>query len=81
MKTRYYFYFKKFLAYYSCYDLKQPSKINLSVYFLPADGWEKVIKIRRFSNGTAIFKILNFKILGIPATSKDSAKIKSAISI
>ncbi|MDR1627633.1 MAG: hypothetical protein LBR79_02525 [Oscillospiraceae bacterium] len=40
---------------YSCYDLKQPSKVNLSVYFLPADGWEKVIEIRRFSNGTAIF--------------------------
>jgi hypothetical protein len=24
------------------------------VYFLPAVGWEKVIEIRRFSNGTAI---------------------------
>ncbi|MDR1627660.1 MAG: hypothetical protein LBR79_02670 [Oscillospiraceae bacterium] len=39
---------------YSCYDLKQPSKVNLPVYFLPAVGWEKVIKIRRFSNETAI---------------------------
>ncbi|MDR1627724.1 MAG: hypothetical protein LBR79_03015 [Oscillospiraceae bacterium] len=38
---------------YSCYDLKQSSKVNLSVYFLPAVGWEKVIKIRRFSNETA----------------------------
>ncbi|MDR1628238.1 MAG: hypothetical protein LBR79_05640 [Oscillospiraceae bacterium] len=44
---------------YSCYDLKQSSKVNLSVYFLPADGWEKVIKIRRFSNGTAIKDIIN----------------------
>ncbi|MDR1627651.1 MAG: hypothetical protein LBR79_02615, partial [Oscillospiraceae bacterium] len=26
------------------------SKVNLSVYFLPADGREKVIKIRRFSS-------------------------------
>ncbi|MDR1627319.1 MAG: hypothetical protein LBR79_00920, partial [Oscillospiraceae bacterium] len=42
---------------YSCYDLKQSSKVNLSVYSLPADGWEKVIKIRRFSNGTAILRI------------------------
>ncbi|MDR1627760.1 MAG: hypothetical protein LBR79_03200 [Oscillospiraceae bacterium] len=24
------------------------------MYFLPAVGWEKVIKIRRFSNGTTI---------------------------
>ncbi|MDR1627815.1 MAG: hypothetical protein LBR79_03500 [Oscillospiraceae bacterium] len=39
---------------YSCYDLKQFSKVNLSVYFLPADGGAKVIKIRRFSNETAI---------------------------
>ncbi|MDR1628222.1 MAG: hypothetical protein LBR79_05555 [Oscillospiraceae bacterium] len=39
---------------YSCYDLKQSSKVNLSVYFLPAVGREKVIKIRRFSNETAI---------------------------
>ncbi|MDR1627555.1 MAG: hypothetical protein LBR79_02125 [Oscillospiraceae bacterium] len=46
---------------YSCYDLKQPSKVNLSVYFLPAVGWEKVIKIRRFSNETAI-KILKLSI-------------------
>ncbi|MDR1627825.1 MAG: hypothetical protein LBR79_03550, partial [Oscillospiraceae bacterium] len=45
---------------YSCYDLKQPSKVNLSVYFLPAVGWEKVIKIRRFSNGTAITNLLYF---------------------
>jgi hypothetical protein len=27
------------------------------VYFLPAVGWEKVIEIRRFSNGTAIVKV------------------------
>ncbi|MDR1628460.1 MAG: hypothetical protein LBR79_06800 [Oscillospiraceae bacterium] len=39
---------------YSCYDLKQFSKVNLSVYFLPTVGWEKVIKIKRFSNETAI---------------------------
>ncbi|MDR1627667.1 MAG: hypothetical protein LBR79_02710 [Oscillospiraceae bacterium] len=39
---------------YSCYDLKQSSKVNLSVYFLPAVGREKVIKIKRFSNETAI---------------------------
>ncbi|MDR1628486.1 MAG: hypothetical protein LBR79_06935 [Oscillospiraceae bacterium] len=44
----------KFTDSYSCYDLKQPLKVNLSVYFLPAVGWEKVIKIRRFSNVTAI---------------------------
>ncbi|MDR1627934.1 MAG: hypothetical protein LBR79_04095 [Oscillospiraceae bacterium] len=25
------------------------------MYFLPADGWEKVIKIRRFSNRTASY--------------------------
>ncbi|MDR1627852.1 MAG: hypothetical protein LBR79_03685 [Oscillospiraceae bacterium] len=43
------------LNHYSCYDLKQSSKVNLSVYFLPAVGWEKVIEIRRFSNGTAIY--------------------------
>ncbi|MDR1627271.1 MAG: hypothetical protein LBR79_00670 [Oscillospiraceae bacterium] len=41
---------------YSCYDLKQFSKVNLSVYFLPAIGGGKVIKIRRFSNETAIVK-------------------------
>ncbi|MDR1627326.1 MAG: hypothetical protein LBR79_00955 [Oscillospiraceae bacterium] len=29
---------------YSCYALKKSSKVNLSVYFLPAVGWEKVIK-------------------------------------
>ncbi|MDR1628330.1 MAG: hypothetical protein LBR79_06130 [Oscillospiraceae bacterium] len=40
---------------YSCYGLKQSSKVNLSVYFFPAVGWEKVIKIRRFLNETAIF--------------------------
>ncbi|MDR1628478.1 MAG: hypothetical protein LBR79_06895 [Oscillospiraceae bacterium] len=40
---------------YSCYDLKQFSKVNLSVYFLPAVGREKIIKIRHFSNETAIF--------------------------
>ncbi|MDR1627985.1 MAG: hypothetical protein LBR79_04355 [Oscillospiraceae bacterium] len=39
---------------YSGYDLKQPSKINLSVYFLPAVSWEKIIKIRCFSTETAI---------------------------
>ncbi|MDR1628481.1 MAG: hypothetical protein LBR79_06910 [Oscillospiraceae bacterium] len=44
-----------------CYDLKQSSKVNLSVYFLPAVGWEKVIKIRRFSNETAIVDLfVNF---------------------
>ncbi|MDR1628498.1 MAG: hypothetical protein LBR79_07000 [Oscillospiraceae bacterium] len=25
-------------CFYSCYDLKQSSKVNLSVYFLPAVG-------------------------------------------
>jgi hypothetical protein len=40
---------------YSCYDFKQPSKVNFFVYFLPAVGWEKVIKIRHFSNETAIY--------------------------
>ncbi|MDR1628073.1 MAG: hypothetical protein LBR79_04795 [Oscillospiraceae bacterium] len=43
------------LNHYSCYDLKQSSKVNLFMYFLPAVGWEKVIKIRRFSNETAIY--------------------------
>ncbi|MDR1628484.1 MAG: hypothetical protein LBR79_06925 [Oscillospiraceae bacterium] len=33
---------------YNCYDLKQLSKVNLSVYFLPADGREKVIKSDAF---------------------------------
>ncbi|MDR1627385.1 MAG: hypothetical protein LBR79_01260 [Oscillospiraceae bacterium] len=47
--------------YYSCYDLKQPSKVNLSVYFLPADGREKVIKIRCFSNETAIYLNLYYR--------------------
>ncbi|MDR1627740.1 MAG: hypothetical protein LBR79_03095 [Oscillospiraceae bacterium] len=28
------------------------------MYFLPAVGWEKVIKIRRFSNETAIVVLL-----------------------
>ncbi|MDR1627693.1 MAG: hypothetical protein LBR79_02855 [Oscillospiraceae bacterium] len=45
---------------YSCCDLKQSSKVNLSVYSLPADGWEKVIKIRLFSNETAIVEIPSF---------------------
>ncbi|MDR1627172.1 MAG: hypothetical protein LBR79_00155 [Oscillospiraceae bacterium] len=48
--------------YYSCYDLKQFSKVNLSVYFLPAVGWEKVIKIRRFSNETAIYATIRRKL-------------------
>jgi hypothetical protein len=30
------------------------------VYFLPAVGWEKVIKIRHFSNETAIVEISSF---------------------
>ncbi|MDR1628201.1 MAG: hypothetical protein LBR79_05450 [Oscillospiraceae bacterium] len=49
-------------SYYSCYDLKQSSKVNLSVYFLPADGWEKVIKIRRFLNETAILSRKTFYV-------------------
>ncbi|MDR1627391.1 MAG: hypothetical protein LBR79_01290 [Oscillospiraceae bacterium] len=48
----------------SCYDLKQPSKVNLSVYFLPAVGREKVIKIRCFSNKTSIVETSSFS----PAT-------------
>ncbi|MDR1628108.1 MAG: hypothetical protein LBR79_04985 [Oscillospiraceae bacterium] len=53
---------KCLIFYYSCYDLKQPSKVNLSVYFLPADGREKVIKIRCFSNETAIVCQKHFKV-------------------
>ncbi|MDR1628003.1 MAG: hypothetical protein LBR79_04445, partial [Oscillospiraceae bacterium] len=39
---------------YSYYDLKQFSKVNLFMHLLPAVGWEKVIKIKCFSNETAI---------------------------
>ncbi|MDR1627652.1 MAG: hypothetical protein LBR79_02630 [Oscillospiraceae bacterium] len=45
---------------YSCYDLKQSSKVNLFVYFLPADGREKIIKIRCFSNETVIVEFSFF---------------------
>jgi hypothetical protein len=52
-----------YVAKYSCYDSKQSSKVNLSVYFLPADGWEKVIKIRCFSNETAILESANLRMM------------------
>ncbi|MDR1628232.1 MAG: hypothetical protein LBR79_05605 [Oscillospiraceae bacterium] len=40
------------MAIVSCFRIF--GQVYLSVYFLPAVGWEKVIEIRRFSNGTAI---------------------------
>jgi hypothetical protein len=54
MEIKFLLYLRIVKIFYSCYALKKSSKVNLSVYFLPAVGWEKVIKIRRFSSETAI---------------------------